>query len=125
MWRNVRCLNKLCEYGNTVRLNWIPGHADQKGNDIADRLAKRGAEMCTLGISPVIPILKCVITHAIEEWMKAEHERAWVNRHDCRQSRLVLATSHRWKGILRRDQGSILKGVVNESLELTEVFDFK
>ena len=103
-----RHLNKLCEYGNTVRLNWIPGHADQKGNEIADRLAKRGADMCTVGVTPVIPISKCVITHVIEEWMKAEHERVWVNRHDCRQSRLVLPTTrHRWKGILKRDKDDI------------------
>ena len=59
-----RHLNKLCEYGNVVRLNWIPGHADQKGNEVTDRLVKRGADMVTSGVTPVIPVSKCVITNA-------------------------------------------------------------
>ena len=42
-----RHLNKLCEYGNVVRLNWIPGHADQKGNEVADRLLTfKGLRKC-------------------------------------------------------------------------------
>ena len=103
-----RHLNKLCEYGNNVRLNWIPGHADQKGNEVADRLAKRGAEMVTDGIVPVIPISKSVKTHAIEEWTRDEHERVWTDRQDCRQSRMVLPTTrHNWKGILRRDKDDV------------------
>ena len=47
---------------------------DQKSNEILDRLAKRGAEMRTIGITSIIPVSKCIITHAIEEWMKEEHE---------------------------------------------------
>ena len=40
-----RHLNKFVEYGTRVRLNWTPGHWDQKGNEIADRLAKRGVDL--------------------------------------------------------------------------------
>ena len=72
-------------------------------------IAKRGADMVTSGVTPVIPVSKCVITNAIEEWMRNEHERVWTNRLDCQQSRLVLpSTKHNWKGILRRDRDDLL-----------------
>ena len=69
-----RHLNKLSEYGNNVRLNWIPGHADQKGNEVADRLAKRGAGQQVQGIEPRVPVSKCVTKKVIKEWTKTEHD---------------------------------------------------
>ena len=30
--------------------------------------------MVTSGVTPVIPVSKCVITNAIEEWMRNKHE---------------------------------------------------
>ena len=104
-----RHLNKLVEYGNRVRLNWIPGHSDQKGNEIADRLAKRGVELEVDGITPRIPISKCVITKAIKDWTAREHDKRWQNRTDCRQSKLVLpSTTHGWsRHILKRDRDDI------------------
>ena len=104
-----RHLNKLVEYGNKVRLNWIPGHSDQKGNEIADRLAKRGVELEVDGITPRIPISKCVITKAIKDWTAREHDKRWQNRTDCRQTKLVLpSTTHGWsRHILKRDRDDI------------------
>ena len=55
----------MCEYGNKVRLNWIPGHSDQKGNEIADRLAKIGTELQEDGMTPKVPISKCIVKRAI------------------------------------------------------------
>ena len=81
-----------------MSFNWIPGHADQKGNEDADRLAKRGAEMVTSRNIPVIPVSKSVITNDIEKWMRNEHTRVWTNRLDCRQSRLELPSTRQLEG---------------------------
>ena len=50
-----RVLNKLNE-NNKVNLNWIPAHSFQLGNEIADRLAKRGANNIDKGFEPRLPI---------------------------------------------------------------------
>ena len=44
-------MNKLSEV-NTVTINWNPGPVQQKENEIADRLAKRGTELHMEGIEP-------------------------------------------------------------------------
>ena len=55
-----RILNKLAEQGNVVTLNWIPGHSGQPGNEIADHLAKRGADLEDMGSEPRLPVSGCV-----------------------------------------------------------------
>ena len=40
------CLAELSKHA-TVHLMWVPGHADVYGNEVADRLAKRGAKGST------------------------------------------------------------------------------
>ena len=99
-----RTLNKLTEYNNEVQLNWIPAHSFHLGNEIADRLAKRGANTPDIGPEPRIPISEQSLNTHIKKWGKAEHDRTWNNKTDCRQSRLVLpSVSHSWK-ILRYER---------------------
>ena len=50
---NAKGTSTSCVYGNNVILNWIPGHADQKGNEVADR-------MVTSRITFVIPVSRSV-----------------------------------------------------------------
>ena len=91
-----RLVNKLSEV-NTVSINWIPGHAQQMGNEIADRLAKRGTELYTEGLEPRLAVSPCTIRAATEKWFKGKQNQKWQDRTDCRQSKLVLPTiEHRW-----------------------------
>ena len=100
-----RLLNKLSEYENDIILNWIPGHSNQRGNGIADNLAKRGASHPEPGIEPRIPVSGRVIRNAIKKWGKSEQQRLWTERTDCRQSKLVLPTvNHEWGSILNYDR---------------------
>ena len=73
-----RFLNKLSEK-NMVCLNWIPGHEGQLGNEIADRLAKRGADLLTEGIEPRMAVSPCVAKTALENWFKSSQNTSWKN----------------------------------------------
>ena len=83
-----RLLNKLSKYGNGVILNWIPGHSNQRGNGIADNLAKWGENHPEPGLEPRIPASGCTIRGTIRSWGKSEQQRLWTERTDCRQSKL-------------------------------------
>ena len=90
-------VNKISET-NTVSIKWMPGHEGHLGNEIADRLAKLGAQLQTDGAEPRLAVSQCVIKEATEKWFKNQHEQSWQNRTDCRQTRLVLPTTgHRWE----------------------------
>jgi ribonuclease HI len=39
----LRVATNTKTHGIAVRLQWVPGHCDEPGNDIADRLAKQAA----------------------------------------------------------------------------------
>ena len=40
-------------------MNWVPGHEGHMGNEVADRLAKRGVDQQTHGPGPFVPDAKC------------------------------------------------------------------
>ena len=42
VYETAQHLNKLC-VNNMVKLSWVPGHSNIKGNDIADSLARLGS----------------------------------------------------------------------------------
>ena len=83
-------LNKLGET-NTVTLYWIPGHKGHMGNEVADRLAKRGADSSdTPGPFPLIPVPKSHPKQLIREWGHYKHNIEWLNRKDCRQTKMMI-----------------------------------
>ena len=84
-----KTLNKISEH-NRVTLNWMPGHENHKGNIIADKMAKAGANMNTDGQEPRIAISKYVIKQKLEAWKKEEHNRLWKDGTDCRQMKLIF-----------------------------------
>ena len=111
-----RILNKLAEQGNAVTLNWIPGHSGQPGNEIADHLAKRGADLEDVGSEPRLPVSGCVTKEVAERWKNNEHTKKWEERSDCRQSKLVLPyAEHEWKNralSLERDELKVVTQLV-------------
>ena len=100
-----RILNKLNE-NNRVNLNWIPAHSFQLGNEIADRLAKRGANNIDDGLEPRLPISEETINTSIKKWSKDRHNCKWRERTNCRQTKLVLPEiGHKWsRRILNYDR---------------------
>ena len=81
-------LNRLGE-ANTVTLQWIPGHEGHMGNEVADRLAKRGAARSdTCGPLPLLPVPKAHTKRLIKEWGHKKHKEEWTTRKDCRQTKM-------------------------------------
>ena len=95
----LECKEIINKLGNTnkISLNWIPGHEGHMGNEVADRLAKRGVEMKTDGPEPFVPISNKTKKRYLKEWVDKQIEKEWENRNDCRQTKLWLSdTNKKW-----------------------------
>ncbi len=68
---------KRLNNGNFVTMNWVPGHEGHLGNEIADRLAKRGTKTEFIGPLPVIPCDKGVNHRKIRKWAGDRHKDKW------------------------------------------------
>ncbi len=69
-------LNKLCD-ANSVSVQWVPGHEGHRGNEIADRLAKRGTLLDYIGPQPAVPVHKGYNHLKIKKWAQDKHKDKW------------------------------------------------
>ena len=82
---------------NKVSLNWIPGHEGHMGNEVADRLAKRGGQMKPEGPEPYVPIGNRTKKGYIKEWAEKQYKKEWKARTDCRQTKIWLdEVNNKW-----------------------------
>ena len=65
------------------------------GNEVADRLAKRGVNMHMEGPEPFVPIGNETTKGYIKKWENKQIEIEWNNRTDCRQTKIWLNTINR------------------------------
>ena len=89
-------LNRLAT-GNNVNLNWIPGHCGHLGNEVADRLAKRGADL-PAEQAEVVPVPQ---TH-IKSLITKRHQTRWTwDPDECKQTKMFLpkVENRIWKKI--------------------------
>ena len=79
------------------------------GNEVADRLAKRGVDQQTHGPGPFVPDAKCHVKTFLNNWCDVRCEETWRNREDCRQSKIFMpSTRHKWsKHILQKSKTQI------------------
>ena len=82
-------LNRL-SVSNKVTIQWIPGHEGYMGNEVADRLAKRGANEPFWGPEPGLPLTNTFFKNLIREWGRNLHDRDWKARKDCRQTKMFV-----------------------------------
>ena len=104
-----KVLNTLSKGNNDITLNWVPGHEGHMGNEVADRLAKRGVFLQTQGPGPFVPDAKCHIKTFLNNWCDVRCEETWRAREDCRQSKIFMPNArHRWsKQILKKSKTQI------------------
>ena len=75
---------------NRVFVQWIPGHEGHLGNEVADRLAKRGANEIFWGPEPGLPQTNTFFKNLIREWGRRAHDKEWKRREDCRQTKMFV-----------------------------------
>ena len=75
---------------NDVAIHWIPGHEGHLGNEVADRLAKRGAERMYWGPEPGLPLTNTFFKNLIRDWGRKKHNAEWTSRTDCRQTKMFV-----------------------------------
>ena len=94
-------INNLANNNNRISLNWIPGHEGFMGNEVADRLAKRGADL-EAPDGQIIPVPQTHIKNLIKTWSKKAHQKIWsANPQQYRQSKMFLpdVSNTIWKKI--------------------------
>ncbi|KAI3378370.1 hypothetical protein SNEBB_006622, partial [Seison nebaliae] len=83
----IRKLNELAET-NRVSINWIPAHQGYEGNELADSLAKAGANDHFIGPTPSIPIPLSQVRRIVKENMHNVHKQEWLSKDECRQTKM-------------------------------------
>lgn len=78
----------LAPYCN-ITLNWIPGHKGFQGNEMADALAKLGAETPIIGPEPTVGVAQDYISRAIQNQLISESSDLWRNFHG--QAKVLIA----------------------------------
>jgi len=69
-------------------LGWVKGHAGNQGNEEADTLAKAGTKLGVIGPPPFIPIPYNYVKNSIKKLTLQNWTSYWLNRPDCRQTKL-------------------------------------
>ena len=101
-WAELQKLDKISKWG----IQWIKGHSNIKGNDIADSWAKRAAERSGSQLVDFQRIAPDYVNKEIKTLNNAEWYDYWVKRPDCRQTKLWFHFPNRKKskGIVALDR---------------------
>ncbi|XP_071572363.1 uncharacterized protein [Temnothorax nylanderi] len=90
VWDCMLALERLSGL-NKVTLVWVPGHQGIPGNEIADSLAKKGANEAPSDQVAGIPF--AVGKEIIKSCLKREHLSRWEKLETCRQAKTLMENS--------------------------------
>ncbi|KMQ88409.1 lian-aa1 retrotransposon protein [Lasius niger] len=82
-------LNRLAST-NRVKLLWVPGHTEVKGNERADELARKGVNTPTMGPESAVGLTKNAIRMGIKRWTEAQLDMAWHREPKARQAHIFM-----------------------------------
>jgi ribonuclease HI len=79
-------LNTLAEK-RPVTLKWIKAHANHPGNELADEMAKEGANTLSVSAEPRFPLSKATTSGIIGDVVTKQWNEQWRKRKDYRQTK--------------------------------------
>ena len=83
---------KQSKENHRIGIEWIKGHADHTGNELADMLAKKGSDVQTHSCDPNLPIPMCYIKTGLENLCDVQWQAEWNGEDRCRQTKLFFPT---------------------------------
>ena len=86
-----------------VRIDWIKGHADHPGNEVADALAKEANQLArdSHGPLPLAAIPLAEVRQRIKNWHWKQWQNRWQNSDTCRQTKIFFPKVCEDQGRLR------------------------
>jgi ribonuclease HI len=94
-WECRKSLNQLANH-NRVTLMWVPGHEGVEGNEIADQLAREGAQAPFYGPEPFCGTSKAHLYEELKRWEKSEKESYWRYTQGQRQAKNFISHSPKY-----------------------------
>ena len=85
-YKALNTLSSRCK----IELFWVPGHSGISGNEMADELAKAGAEQNPIGPEPMVPVPPSLGVAAIRAWGSNQHSRIWRETSGLRQAKTLM-----------------------------------
>ena len=92
---------------NNINIFWIKSHSNYLGNEVADRLAKRGSYLTGEGPEPYLPTSKSYIKKIIRKWGEKKHQQRWKKPSvDFKETKMMLPNikNKAWKIIQKMNR---------------------
>ena len=90
-------------------IQWIRGHADHTGNELADMLAKKGTHTACDMAYPAIPLPVAAVKAQITKHFFSKWQKRWATSGGCRQTKIFYPAvdGRRLKKLSRMDRASL------------------
>lgn len=112
VWECRRSLSQLAK-NNSLTLMWVPGHEGIEGNEVADELAKRGANAIPFGPEPFCGLPTAHRREVVQKWEEDKRRTYWNNVPGLRQSKRLIKPDYSRKVLeLTRNELRIFTGLM-------------